>query len=80
MDIFKVVGVAFVGGVLSVFLKGYKKEFAIVCSLVTALIILHSITSLATSVLDTLFSVTQKSGVDKVYFEIIIKAYCIFYF
>ena len=79
MDIFKVVGIAFVGGMLSVFLKGYKKEFAIVCALVTALVILHSVTAVAGSVLDTLFSVTQRSGVDKVYFEIIIKVVGISY-
>ena len=73
MDIFKIVGVALVGGLLSLFLSGYKKEFALVCSLVTALIILMNVSEAVTYVVDTLLEITEKSGVDKVYFEIIIK-------
>lgn len=79
MDIFKIVGIAFVGGLLSLFLRGYKKEFALVCSIVTALIILIAISDTVIAVLDVLFSITQKSGVDKVYFEIIIKVVGIAY-
>ena len=79
MDIFKIVGIAFVGGLLSLFLRGYKKEFALVCSLVTALIILMQVGEAVTYVVDTLLAITEKSGVDKVYFEIIIKVVGIAY-
>ena len=79
MDIFKVVGIGLVGGLLSLFLGGYKKEFALVCSMVTALMILMYVGEAVTSVVDTLFAITEKSGVDKIYFEIIIKVVGIAY-
>lgn len=79
MDIFKIIAIAFVGGLLSLFLKEYKKEFALVSSLVTAMIILAGVSEAVVSVVDALFQITQKSGVDKTYFEIILKVVGIAY-
>lgn len=79
MDIFKVVAVAFVGGLLSIFLRGYKKEFSLLCALVCALFILMYISDGTREVVSSLYKITQKSGVDKVYFEIILKVVGIAY-
>lgn len=73
MDIFKVIGIALIGGLLSLFLREYKKEFAIGVSLVCAIIIMSYTAEAVISVVNSIFQITQKSGVDKKYFEIIIK-------
>ena len=73
MDIFKIIGIALVGGLLSLFLREYRKEFAIGVSLVCALIIMYHTTDAIVYVVDSILYITEKSGVDKKYFEIILK-------
>ena len=79
MDIFKVIAIAFMGGLVSLFLKEYKKEFALVASIVTAMMILLYVSEAVVEVVDTVLLITEKSGVDKKYFEIILKVVGIAY-
>lgn len=79
MDIFKVIAIAFTGGLVSLFLKEYKKEFALVASIVTAMMILLYVSEAVVEVVDTVLLITEKSGVDKKYFEIILKVVGIAY-
>lgn len=79
MDIFKVIAIAFTGGLVSLFLKEYKKEFALVASIVTAMMILLYVSESVVEVVDTVLLITEKSGVDKKYFEIILKVVGIAY-
>ena len=73
MDIFKIAAIGLVGGLVSLFLREYRKEFAIGTALVTALIIMTYIADIAFDVINSIFLITEKSGVDKKYFEIILK-------
>jgi len=79
MDIFKVIAIGFTGGLVSLFLKEYKKEFALVASIVTAMMILLYVSEAVVEVVDTVLLITEKSGVDKKYFEIILKVVGIAY-
>ena len=73
MDIFKITAIGLVGGLVSLFLREYRKEFALGTALVTALIIMTYIADIAFDVINSIFLITEKSGVDKKYFEIILK-------
>ena len=64
---------------MSLFLKEYKKEFALVASIVTAMMILLYVSESVVEVVDTVLLITEKSGVDKKYFEIILKVVGIAY-
>ena len=79
MDIFQVMAIGFTGGLVSLFLKEYKKEFALVASIVTAMMILLYVSEAVVEVVDTVLLITEKSGVDKKYFEIILKVVGIAY-
>ena len=79
MDIFKVIAIGLTGGLVSLFLKEYKKEFALVASIVTAMMILLYVSEAVVEVVDTVLLITEKSGVDKKYFEIILKVVGIAY-
>ena len=64
MDIFKIIGVGLIGGILSMTVKQYKKEYALLVALATVTVILFF-------TLDSL--ITEKSGVDTRYFTAVMK-------
>ena len=73
MDIFKIVLIGMTGGMLSLFLKEYKREYAVVTGLITAAIVMNCSVECLMSVIDSIRYITEKSGVDIKYFTIILK-------
>ena len=59
MDIFKIIGVGLIGGILSMTVKQYKKEYALLDTLETAI--------------SQISLITEKSGVDTRYFTAVMK-------
>ena len=62
MDIFKIIGVGLIGGILSMTVKQYKKEYALFFTLDT----------LETAI-SQISLITEKSGVDTRYFTAVMK-------
>lgn len=78
-DIFKIIAVAITGGILSVFLKSYKKEYAMLLGIVTALILLFIMSDMIAALVQEFASLTDKTGINREYVEIIVKTVGIAY-
>ena len=73
MDIFKIIGIGIVGGVLSITVKQYKKEYAVLVGLaVITVILFFTLDTLAESI-NQIYAITEKSGVDVRYFVAVMK-------
>ncbi len=73
MDIFKIIGIGLIGGILSIIVRQYRKEYALLTGLVTtALILLFTLDTLS-SVIEHISLITEESGVDVCYFMAVIK-------
>ena len=73
MDIFKIIGVGLVGGVLSMTVKQYKKEYAILVGLATVVVILFFTLDTLSTAIAQISLITEKSGVDVRYFVAVMK-------
>lgn len=73
MDIFKITLMGIAGGMLSLFLKDYKREYAIAVGLVTAALVLNYSLECLVNVIKSIRYITEKSGVDIQYFNIVLK-------
>ncbi|MCC8160777.1 MAG: stage III sporulation protein AD [Oscillospiraceae bacterium] len=73
MDIFKVIGVGLVGGVLSMTVRQYKKEYAVLVGLATVIVILFFTLDTLETAIDRILVITEKSGVDARYFTAVMK-------
>lgn len=73
MDIFKIIGIGFTGGILSLALKQYKKEYALLTGLATVIIILFFTVDTLENVISQMILITEKSGVDTRYFVAVMK-------
>ena len=73
MDIFKIIGVGLVGGILSITVKQYKKEYAVIVGLATVLVILFFTLDTLETAIRQISLITEKSGVDTHYFAAVIK-------
>lgn len=73
MDIFKIIGVGLVGGILSITVKQYRKEYAVLVGLATVLIILFFTLGTLETAIGQISLITEKSGVDTRYFTAVIK-------
>ena len=73
MDIFKIVLIGITGGMLSLFLKEYRREYAVVSGLITAAIVMNYSVECLMSVMKSIQYITEKSGVDIKYFTIVLK-------
>lgn len=73
MDIFKIIGIGLVGGVLSMTVKQYKKEYAILVGLATVTVILFFTLDTLSSAISQISLITEKSGVDTRYFVAVMK-------
>ncbi len=73
MDIFKIIGIGLAGGVLSMTVKQYKKEYAILVGLATVTVILFFTLDTLSSVISQISLITEKSGVDTRYFAAVMK-------
>lgn len=73
MDIFKIIGIGLIGGFLSLTVKEYRKEYAVLIGVATSIAILMGIADMLKEVIDAFWQLTEKSGVDMRYFVIVIK-------
>lgn len=74
MDIFKITALGICGGITALFLKNYKSEYAVLISLVTAAIILLYVSDSIAFLSEEMRVLSEKSGLDMIYFKIVIKA------
>ena len=73
MDIFKIIGVGLVGGVLYMTVKQYKKEYAILVGRATVVVILFFTLDTLSTAIAQISLITEKSGVDVRYFVAVMK-------
>ncbi|MDR3293018.1 MAG: hypothetical protein LBT20_02815 [Clostridiales bacterium] len=73
MDIFKVIGVAVVGAVISVFLKSTKPEFVVFTVMAVGIMLLIFVLNSLTDVMDAFSSVVSKTNIDEGIFSGILK-------
>lgn len=73
MDIFKIIGVGLIGGILSIIIKQYKKEYAVLAGLATVTVIMFFTADTLSSAVEQISLLTEKSGVDTRYFTAVIK-------
>ena len=78
-DIFRITAIALTGGIISVLLKQYKPEFAMLTGLCTAVIILFYTTAKITDIIRPVEEIITASGVDKQYFITVIRVIGIAY-
>lgn len=78
-DIFKIVGVGMIGGVLALTLRGKRPEFAILVSVITSVIIAGQIFLGLKSLVTDIYSIIEESGVEVKYFIVCIKSVGIAY-
>ena len=72
-DIFKIIGIALVGGLLSLTVNQYRKDFAVFVGIAAAVIILMYTAQMLGGVLSAFSVLTERSGVDARYFTAVIK-------
>ena len=68
MDIFKIIGVGLIGGILSMTVKQYKKEYALLVALATVTVILFFTLDTLETAISQISLITEKSGVDKIFY------------
>lgn len=73
MDILKIVLIGMAGGLLSLFLRDYKREYSILVGLVTAAAVISYSAECLVNVIKSIRYITEKSGVDIKYFTIVLK-------
>ncbi len=79
MDIFKIIGVGIIGGVLSITVKQYRREYGIFVGLATVLAILFMSLGTLETAIEEISLITEKTGVDIRYFTAVIKVVGIAY-
>lgn len=73
MDILKIVLIGMAGGLLSLFLRDYKREYSVLVGLVTAAAVISYSAECLVNVIKSIRYITEKSGVDIKYFTIVLK-------
>ena len=73
MDIFKIIGVGLIGGILSMTVKQYKKEYALLVALATVTVILFFTLDTLETAISQISLITEKSGVYTRYFTAVMK-------
>lgn len=79
MNIFSIIAIAVIGAILSVTLKTYRPEYAILTALATGIIIILLISQSIFSVIGSLQKIIAKTGINAKYFKIILKVLGISY-
>ena len=79
MDIFEIIALGIIGAILSVTLKAYRPEYAILSALGTGIVIILLTSRNLFSIIDSLRSIITKTGIDSRYFKIILKVIGISY-
>ena len=78
-DIFKIAGIGLAGGMLALFLKSYRKEYAILVALVTAAALLFPAVNMLSNVVSEFASLANMTGIRYEYIEVIMKTVGIAY-
>lgn len=73
MDIFKIIGIGLAGGVLSIAVKQYRKEYALLVGLATVAVILFLALDTLSAAIEQIQFITESSGVDMRYFTAVMK-------
>ena len=73
MDIFKIIAVGVVGGILSITVKQYRKEYGLLVGLASVLVILFFTLGTLETAIGQISMIKEKSGVDTRYFSAVIK-------
>lgn len=73
MDIFKIIGIGLAGGVLSIAVKQYRKEYALLVGLATVAVILFLALDTLSAAIEQIRFITESSGVDMRYFTAVMK-------
>ena len=79
MDILKIVLIGMAGGLLSLFLRDYKREYSVLVGLVTAAAVISYSAECLVNVIKSIRYITEKSGVDIKYFTIVLKVFGVAY-
>ena len=78
-DIFKIAGIGLAGGMLSLFLKEYRREYAVLTALLTAAALLFPAVNILSSVVRQFSSLADMTGIRHEYIEVILKTVGIAY-
>lgn len=73
MEIVKIVGIGLIGTIIVVILKKTSSEFSMMAGMITGFIILAFIIAKLTGIVDLLYSLIEKTGINYKYLEIILK-------
>lgn len=71
--LFKIVGVGLIGGIFSVFLKAYRREYALLCAMATGLAILFMTAGMIGDTAERFLTLGERVGIGERYIKIIIK-------
>lgn len=72
-ELVKILGIGIVGGILSMVLKQYRREFGVITGLATAIVIFFFVSDELKEIVSGLWTIVEKSGVTPEYFTMIIK-------
>lgn len=79
MDIFVIIAIGVIGALLSVTVRSYRPEYGVATAVATGVIIMFLITESILGVIEGLYDIVTRTGIDTKYFKIIIKVIAISY-
>ncbi len=78
-DIFKIIGIALTGGTLALFLKDYRREYAMLTALITTAVLLVPAINILSSIIADFASLANMTGIRREYIEVVVKTLGIAY-
>jgi len=79
MEIFKIIGIAFVATILCIILKHTRPEFAMILALITGILIFFLCHSKIVEVVDVLRNLSDKAGMPSGFLSILLKVIAVSY-
>lgn len=73
MDIFRIIAIGLIGGILTMTVRQYKSEYGILVALVTVTVILFLTLDTLSAAIEQITAITEKSGVDTRYITAVMK-------
>ena len=73
MDVFKIVGIALTGAILSLTVKEYRRDFSVCIGIITGIILLFSVAQGLNGIFSETHNIILKSGVKTEYLTAILK-------
>ena len=78
-EAFKIVAYAICGGVLTLFLNSYRKEYALICAMVTCILILSTVVTMLSGLVSKMYELSNIASLRLDYITLIIRAVGIAY-